>query len=426
MERNKSRGCVGLLLFLSWFVYTAANVGRMDYSASMVAVIEQTGSSKNAAGLVASFFFFAYGAGQLVNGFLCHKYNTRFAVFGALILSAVMNVALPLCDSVTYMKYIWLANGAVQSVLWSSLVRLQSEYLNDGDVGQSILLMSTTTAAGTFIAYGLSALFVSFVGWQTTFYVAGGILIAAAFCWLFGVGYIRKNLPRYEVKKSELPLNEKGAASKKPVYIALAFIFVFAVANGFIKDGVTTWMPNLLKETYALETYFSIIITLILPLISISGAYISKLIHKRFPNDVLLCGAFYLVSGGVLGLALWLYTKSLAAAIVVFSLVACFMAAINNIVSSSVPFRLRTLGKSGMYAGLINTFCYAGSALSSFLMGAMAESRGWDSVLILLAAVSVAAGIAAGGLAPFWHKKISPLINEGREEKIKEEKYETV
>ncbi len=63
MERNKSRGCVGLLLFLSWFVYTAANVGRMDYSASMVAVIEQTGSSKNAAGLVASFFFFAYGAG---------------------------------------------------------------------------------------------------------------------------------------------------------------------------------------------------------------------------------------------------------------------------------------------------------------------------------------------------------------------------
>ena len=136
------------------------------------------------------------------------------------------------------MKYVWLGNGIVQSLLWSSLVKLQSEYLSDRDVGKSIIVMSTTTAAGTFIAYGLSALFVAFVGWRPTFYFAGGLLLVAAVLWFFGVGYVQKNLPKFEVKKAELPVNERGKGSKKTVYVALAFIFLFAVANGFIKDGV--------------------------------------------------------------------------------------------------------------------------------------------------------------------------------------------
>ncbi|MDE5896218.1 MAG: MFS transporter, partial [Clostridia bacterium] len=155
--RNKSRTCIYLLLFLSWFTYTAGSVGRMDYSASMVAIIAETGASKDSAGMVASFFFFAYGAGQLVNGLLCHKYNTRYAIFAALILSCGMNFVIPFLNSVSVMKYLWLVNGLAQSVLWSSLVKLQAEYLNDKDIAKCILIMSTTTAAGTFIAYGISA-----------------------------------------------------------------------------------------------------------------------------------------------------------------------------------------------------------------------------------------------------------------------------
>lgn len=414
MNDKKSRKCVFLLLFLSWLAYTAANVGRMDYSASMVAIIEQTGAAKDAAGLVASFFFFAYGAGQFVNGFLCHKYNSRLVIFGSLLLAATANIALPFCKSVEIMKWLWLVNGLVQSVLWSSLVKLQAEYLTDKDIGKSVLLMSTTTAAGTFIAYGISALSVALKSWQPMFYFAGGLLAVSAFAWFFGIRYVQKNLPEFEVKKAEMPKTENGQSSKAPVWVALAFVFVFAIANGFIKDGVTIWVPNLLKETYSLETYFSIILTLILPLISISGAYVARLIHKKLPNDVLLCGIFYLASGAILGIIFWLYNRSLAVTIIAFAFVACFMAAINNVVASSVPFRLRTVGRSGMFAGLINTFCYVGSTLSSYLLGAMAEKSGWNSVVLLLLIISAVMGVAATVFAPFWHKKISPLINENK------------
>ena len=138
-DRCGSRKSVGLLLFLSWLVYTVGNVGRLNYSASMVAIIDDIGATKSEAGLVASFFFFAYGFGQLVNGLLCHKYNTRIVVFCSLIAAASANIGLPLCRSVGAMKWIWLLNGAVQSVLWSN----RNEYNDCGGNVYCLWVIST-------------------------------------------------------------------------------------------------------------------------------------------------------------------------------------------------------------------------------------------------------------------------------------------
>ena len=409
---NYSRKCVALLLFLGWLAYTAGNIGRMDYTASMVAIIDETGASKNTAGLVASFFFFAYGAGQLVNGLLCHKYNSRLFIFGSLVLAAIANFCMPFCQSVETMKWLWLLNGIVQSVLWSSIVKLQSEYLNEKDIGKSILIMSTTTAAGTFIAYGLSALNVAFFSWKITFYIAAALLAASSAAWLWGVGYVQKKLPKFEVKKT---VNISSDGKKKipaPIIISLSFVFLFAAVNGFVRDGINTWVPNLLKEVYDLKSYFSIMLTLLLPLISISGAYFAKLIYKKLPNDMLVNGIFFVFGGGVCALILWLYTYTLGFTVAMFAVVACCMSAAQNIITSAVPFRLRTVGNSGLFAGVINTFCYIGSTVASFLLGTLAETGGWNMVILLLLILSLAIGVVSMGFAPFWHKKISPLIGE--------------
>ena len=66
------------LIFLCWAAYTAAYVGRLNFNASIVAIISDLGVTKADAGLVSSFFFFAYGAGQLINGILSKKYNAKF------------------------------------------------------------------------------------------------------------------------------------------------------------------------------------------------------------------------------------------------------------------------------------------------------------------------------------------------------------
>lgn len=415
-EKTYSKKHVRLLLFICWFAYTAANVGRMNYSASMVTIIEQTGSAKNAAGLVASFFFFAYGIGQLVNGIFCHKYNERIMVFAALILSAVVNAGLPLCRTVEPMKYLWLINGCVQSVLWSSIVKLQSAHLENSDINKSIIVMSTTTAVGTFAAYGFSALFVMLGNWRITFWVASGILVAAAVCWFSGVGKVKKVLPeiaeKHQVRQDGASENALPAAAyKKPLIISLAFVFAFAIGSGFMKDGITTWVPNLLYETHNVKDYFSILLTLILPLFSITGAYVFKFARKFLPNDVLLCAVFYVISGGLSALVLATYAQSLAATVALFAVIQCCMSAINNIIVSSIPFRLRTLGDAGRFAGIVNMFTYMGSTVSSFLLGLLAEKSGWNIVMLLFVIVASALGIIAAAFTPYWKRKIRPLID---------------
>ena len=66
------------IIFICWLAYTAAYIGRLNFNASIVAIISDLGVTKADAGLVSSCFFFAYGAGQLINGILSKKYNAKF------------------------------------------------------------------------------------------------------------------------------------------------------------------------------------------------------------------------------------------------------------------------------------------------------------------------------------------------------------
>lgn len=407
-QKQYTRKCVALLLFLSWLAYTAGNVGRMNYSASMVAIIEETGAKNTAAGLVSSFFFFAYGAGQLVNGLLCHKYNSRLFIFGSLLLAAAANFCLPFCASVSAMKWLWLLNGVVQSVLWSSLVKLQAEYLNEKDVGKSIIVMSTTTAAGTFIAYGISALNVAFFSWRVTFYIAAILLAAAGVAWLLGMGYVQKTMPKFAVNKSAVATSGKRISA--PIVVSLCLVCAFAVANGFVKDGVNTWTPKLLCDVHSIESHYAIIFTMVLPLVSIFGAYIAKLAYKKIPNDVLLISIFFAVGGGVAALILWLYARTLFGTVALFAVVSCMVAAVNNLITAAIPFRLRTVGRSGFFAGVLNTFCYVGSTITSVLLGGIATSKGWNAVILLLMCALLVLSSVALVFSLYWKKKITPLL----------------
>ena len=136
------------------------------------------------AGMVGTFFFFAYGIGQIVNGFLCKRYNIRYVVFGGLLVSGAMNFAVGFSTSFISLKYFWLLNGAALSVLWTSLIRLLSETLDQKQKTRAIIAMGTTVAAGTFLVYGLSALFVALLDFRFIFYVAGGLLPSIAIVWI--------------------------------------------------------------------------------------------------------------------------------------------------------------------------------------------------------------------------------------------------
>ncbi len=375
--------------------YAAAYIGRLNYAASIVAVVAEMGITKAEAGLVSSFFFFAYGIGQLVNGILSGKYNSRVMVFLSLFISSGLNLAMPLCGSISAMKYIWLVNGAVQSVLWSTLIKTISVHVSDKKMSKAIVVMSTPTAAGTLGAYGLSALFVKISNWRTTFYVAAAVLLVASFAWFILYGNEKP------VKKLEAEVKEEKKSISKTLVFCLAVIALAGIANGFIKDGINTWLSSVLYEEFHVSQSFSILLTLLLPLVSMIGATFVAKIHTKMPHhsamDTLFFGLTAVIFGGIM-FALKIHSIVLMMAL--FICVACLMAMVNNVITSVFPLDSRRLLGSGFLAGLLNTFCYVGSTITSYSLGAVSQSGGWNKVfIIMLAACTAATVISAFGIA---------------------------
>lgn len=383
MHSSLSNKKSNFLIFLCWAAYTAAYVARLNYNASMVEILSQLSITKASAGSVSSFFFFAYGAGQLVNGLLSKRYNTKHSVSLALFASCLINLGMTFCRGIDTMKILWFFNGAFQSVLWPSLIKTLSDNLADSKLSKAVMVMSTTVASGTFAAYGLAALF-SYLGleWTTIFYVASALVGIVAVLWFTGMGTIQKEKSETEFTEKK----EKGKLSLAPSFIiSLVVILISAITNGFIKDGITTWVPSILKEEFGVSSSLSIIVTLLLPVLSIFGTSLVNALHKKQKDENALNGIFYFVSiiFTVL-IILTLKLKSVPLTLMLFGGIACLMSAVNNVITSVVPLYSRDKIDSGLSAGLLNTFCYIGSTLATSMLGKIADTNGWNDVFICI------------------------------------------
>jgi OPA family glycerol-3-phosphate transporter-like MFS transporter len=266
------------------------------------------------------------------------------------------------------------------------------------------MVMSTTVAAGTFTAYGLAALFSALqMSWTTIFYVAAAVVGIVAVLWFIGMGTVEKS----EKKVATVKASGGKKLSVTPVFaVSIGVILISAVSNGFIKDGVTTWVPSIMKEEFGVPASLSIIITLVLPVLSIFGTSLVNTLHKKEKNENVLNGIFYL--GAVIATALIILTvnmKSVPLTLALFGCVSCLMAAINNVITSIVPLYSRDKIDSGLAAGLLNTFCYVGSTMSTSLLGKIADTKGWNDVFICILIFTAVSFVLCFASAAFTKKK---------------------
>lgn len=383
MTTSLSNKKSNFLIFLCWAAYTFAYVARLNYNASMVEILSQFDTTKETAGTVSSFFFFAYGAGQLINGLLSKKYNTKYSVTVALLASCIINLSMTFCDGINAMKYLWFLNGVFQSILWSSIIKTLSDNLADNKLSKAVMVMSTTVASGTFMAYGLAALFSYLkLKWNIIFYVASAIVGIVAILWFIGMSTIQKGKKVAEITNKAT----KNKMSFTPVFIvSMVVILISAISNGFIKDGITTWVPSILKEEFGVASSLSIIIALLLPVLSIFGTSLVTALHKKQKDENALNGIFYFATTILVVLIiLTLNLKSVPLTLALFGCIACLMSAVNNVITSIVPLYSRDKIDSGLLAGLLNTFCYIGSTLATSLLGRIADTRGWNDVFICI------------------------------------------
>ena len=377
------------LIILCFLVYTCSYIGRLSYNSNINQIGNEFNLTYSQTGLVTTFFFFAYGIGQVVNGILCKKYNIKYVIFISLLSSSILNLLLVNISNVNIFKYIWMLNGFSMSVLWPSLVRLLSETISKERIGNAIVLMGSTVAIGTFLIYGISSLLVAFLNYHYTFYLASIILFVISLIWILNYNKLATPLET-EFEKKELTIKKINKDKSSNLGILVVFLAFFAVANNLVKDGLTTWTPDILDTLYNTSDWLSILLTLFLPILGVFGTALAVNMHKKIKNFIALSTVLYGISLFLLVIViLFIKKNAIFVTIVCFGLISCLMSGVNNVITSMVPLEMKNKVNSGKLAGILNGFCYVGSTISAYGLGIIADYFNWMYVFTTLLAVLI-------------------------------------
>ncbi len=396
-RKEKRKSGSALLLFLCWLVYTTGYLGKVNFAANITQIIDFYGVSKADAGIVPSFLFFSYGCGQVVNGILCKRYNVKWTILIGLFVSASVNLILALTPSFAVIKWLWALNGFVLSLLWPNLIRLLSESLPQEKLSTSAVVMGTPVALGTLAVYGTSSLFAALRKFQYSFYLAAFSGMVVSVLWLVffrratECAVCEKNAKERVVSESEEREQSSVAGhSRRLFFVTVSILCFFAVGINLVRDGLTTWLPAILKEEFHFSDSLSILLTLLLPILATFANPFALFVHKKIPDYVFHCVTGFAVIAVVLGGIITSLSLKVAVLLLVGLITVNFLASsMNSLLTSIFPLFMRSVISSGLLAGVLNGFCYLGSTLSSYGLGAIADSFGWTSVFWTLIAFCV-------------------------------------
>lgn len=369
---------VNKLALLFTCVYMVSYITRINYGAIISEMVIATGNSKSMMSMALTGSFITYGSGQLVSGVLGDRFSPKKLLSIGLAMTVAMNLLIPFCQDPYQMLAVWCVNGFAQSFMWPPLVKMMTELLTMEDYSKVSVKVSWGSSFGTIIVYLLSPLLITYFGWKSVFFFSAIVGSLMLVIWQFG---------KYDVAptaRKRANDSVQTAGTKKIFGYWMIGILVAIVFLGLIRDGVTTWMPSYIGETYHLGSAVSILSGVVLPIFSIACFQFAAMIYRMKPGAPLWGAAIFFAIGAVSALALNLISGSNAVLSVFLSalLTGCMHGA-NLILISMLPPFFRETGKVSTISGILNSCVYIGSALSTYGTALLTEKFGWGVTLVL-------------------------------------------
>lgn len=210
----------------------------MLYALILTSVIEELGLTRAQGGLMASLTLGASAIGGLVFGVLADKLGRTRALSLSILLYSVFTFACGLAQDLWQFAAFRVLLGLGMGGEWASGATLVSETWPEKHRGKALGIMQSCWAIG----YGLAAIVVAIVlprfGWRAVFFA--GIIPAIFTLWI-----------RRSVKEPEMWIRAKGAtgatgAKGFPMRIAV-FLTAMNAATMFAWWGLNLWVPSYLS-----------------------------------------------------------------------------------------------------------------------------------------------------------------------------------
>jgi len=406
------------LFFCCFLAYMFVYLARFNLSAALPSITDaETGIlSADKAGLIGTSLMVAYGLGQFINGFIAERFPPFGLIGFSILLSAGANIAMYLAVTVMtptlpLMCAIWAVNGYSQSFIWPTFMRTLATVLPENQRVSATANMLMSTAFGFVIANAISSLVLGLTGtWQPLFLTAAIVAGGTGLVWLLATSPLTKKAYSYK-SVEDVPVVTKEQIKKSDSHALLPLlissgVFIMLISNvtfPIIKDGIQNWVPTMVKDTFGMEPAFAVAVSTIIPVISIPGATIARLLMQKLLHDEMRTSAVLFGLAAVLLVIVGAFTlSSLWPTLILLALVITLMLGVNTMTVGLIPIRFAKYGKTATVTGILNSVCAAFGGITAWLTGLLKTNFGWQVTLYIMAGLAVVGCISAFIVVPRW------------------------
>ena len=391
------RGEPRKIVWLFALTYMISYMTRVNYGAVISEMVIDTGFSRSLLAAALTGSFITYGLGQVVSGVCGDRFSPKKLVLCGLVVTSLMNVLIPLCGDTVAMLVVWSINGFAQAFLWPPLVRLMTALLTSEEYGRAVVRVSWGSSVGTILVYLISPVMIAMGSWRGVFFAAGACGVLMALVW-------NRCCPDVAVERGKKRLS--GSGNDGFFSPMLLGIMLAIVLQGMLRDGVTTWMPSYISETYSLSSEIGILTGVVLPLFSILCFQAASVLYRKWIKNAVLCAAVIFGTGAVAALALSLFSDGgTILSVLLAATLTGAMHGVNLILISMVPPFFGRYGAVATVSGVLNACTYVGSAVSAYGIAVLSERAGWDATLWLWFAIAVAGTAVCTLCVTAWKRK---------------------
>ncbi len=390
METQTNKKTARRLVGLCVAVYFASYVTRINFATVISEFIRAEGLTKSGTAVILTAMSVTYGFGQLLSGFLGDKTDPRFLICIGLFTSVIMNLLMPLCSPhIPLMTAVWAVNGLAQAFMWPPLTRILFSALSGEQYLKAAPMFGFSTGGGSIAVYLAAPFLIRWQGWKPVFLFSAAIGLAVALIWLFASGKLLKGVTYQQKRVSSGGADRHRFSLGIPV-VLMGSILISIIIQGALRDGITTWTPNLLADLFRLDSGTSILISVVMPLFHLVCNFFAYRYLSWRHHDVFRCVADYFILLGVLILLLLTVgDSSVFVAVPLLALISAAVHGVNTLQTCCIQQYFRRTGWMALLSGILNCATYLGSSAATYLFALSADHGGWDMTMGLWAVLCV-------------------------------------
>ena len=249
-----------VVLSVSWIVFFVAFLDRVNLSVAMPLISKEFSMSPEQSGYLLSAFFITYTVFQIPGGYLSDKIGPKKVLGFALVWWSIMTMATGMARTFSQFYIIRILFGIGEGLQPPCAFKLNSNWFPNQERATANAIFTSACSFGPAVAPPIAVAIIGAWGWQSIFYIFGGL----GFVILPLLIYLVKNAPEEDpgISKEEFKYIKSGQAEvvtaakndgegimsilKNPNILLLALTY-FGFMCAFF--GLLTWLPSyLVKE----------------------------------------------------------------------------------------------------------------------------------------------------------------------------------